>query len=75
MTGFVERCMRIRLTNEDRQRIWLRSRVNTDELMAKYKNWQEQMLASDEQRAQAEQYWALRNAQRAHWRKSREEPR
>jgi hypothetical protein len=39
VSGFVERCMRMRLTDQDRARILLRSRVKVDELCKRYPSW------------------------------------
>jgi hypothetical protein len=65
VSGFAERCMGMRLTDQDRARILLRSRVNTDEICRRYPSWQEQMAASAEQVAEAQQGWALLRAQKA----------
>jgi uncharacterized protein YdaU (DUF1376 family) len=65
VSSFVERCMRMRLTDQDRVRIQLRSRVKVDELIARYPSWEAQMAASAEQLAQAQRQWALLRAQKA----------
>jgi hypothetical protein len=65
VSGFVERCIGMRLTDQDRARILLRSRVNTDELCKRYPSWQEQMATSAEQVAEAQRGWGLLRAQKA----------
>jgi hypothetical protein len=61
--GFVDRCMRLKLSDQDRIRIQMRSRVKTDELFPRYKTWNEFTLAADTLRDNDRQWWDSRKRQ------------